>query len=330
MNRIVVWALAAVCGIAIATAGAASWAQGGLAAAKAAFARGSTLFDKGDFIASAEAFREAYRLNPSWKLFYNIGQAEAAAKRYGLALDAFEQYLAEGGDEIAPDRNDEVIAEIKRLRELVGSIEIKAPEGAVIFVDGLERGTAPLPGAIKVATGVEHAVRAEKDGAVLESRTIRVGGGDTAVVELGLPKSDVGPAPVQPGYVGGGTPSPAPSEGSPLKTGGWVTLGVGAAVAIAGGAVGGVALSLDKRLQDDCQNNECGPAQHDDVDKRDSLGVVSTVLIVAGAAVAVTGAVLLIVGYKKDETSDAPGTAELSLVPAAGPGFAGAALSGRF
>ena len=31
------------------------------------------------------------------------GQAEAAGKRYGLALEAFEKYLAEGGDEEPTD-----------------------------------------------------------------------------------------------------------------------------------------------------------------------------------------------------------------------------------
>ena len=329
MKKIIVWLLAVSCGIAIATAGTASWAQGEAAAAKKAFAQGSKLFDKGDFPAAADAFREANRLNPSWKLFYNIGQAEAAAKHYGLALEAFERYLAEGGDEVAPDRNDEVITEIKRLRELVGSVEIKAPEGAAIFVDDFESGTAPLPGAIKLAAGVDHAIRAQKDGAELESRTVRVGGGDTIVVELGLQKPVEGPAPVPAAGAEQRAPTPSTSKGSPIETWGWVTLGVGAAVAIAGGVVGGMALSLDKQLQDDCTGNQCGPAQHDDLGKRDSLGFASTVLIVSGAAVAATGAVLLIVGYKKAETNDAPG-AEVSLVPAAGPGYAGAAFAGRF
>jgi tetratricopeptide (TPR) repeat protein len=146
MNRITVWLLAAACGIAITTAGATARAQKDADPAKAAFAGGSRLFDKGDFPAAAEAFREANRLNPSWKLYYNIGRAEAAAERYGLALEAFEQYLAEGGD------------------------------------------------------------------------------------------------------------------------------------------VGGMALSLDKQLKKDCANNQCLPAQHDDIAKRDKLGVASTVLIVAGAA----------------------------------------------
>jgi hypothetical protein len=332
MKKTIFCVLAISCGMAITAAGAAARAEGDAAAAKAAFARGSKLFDKGDFPAAADAFREANRFNPSWKLYYNIGQAEAAAKRYGLALEAFEQYLAEGGDEVAPDRNNEVMKEIKRLRELVGSVEIKAPEGAAIFVDDFEHGKAPLPGAIKLSAGIDHSIRAEKDGAVLESRTIRVSGGDTTVVELGLPKPEEGPAPVPAAGAGQDAPSPASAatDASPLKLWGWVTLGVGAAVAIGGGVVGGMALSLDKQLKKDCTNNECPPAQHDDIAKRDKLGVASTALIAAGAAVAATGAVLLIVGYKKDETSDAPGTAEVSFVPAAGPGFAGAALMGRF
>ena len=331
MKKTVVWVLAVSCAIAIATAGMASWAQGDAAGAKKAFSKGSKLFDKGDFPAAADAFREAYRLNPSWKLYYNIGQAEAAAKHYGLALEAFERYLAEGGDEVAPDRNDEVIAELKRLRELLGSAEIKAPEGALIIVDDFETGTAPLPGAIKLVAGVDHVIRAEKDGAVLESRTVRVSSGDSIVIELGLPKPVDGPAPAPAASAEQhAAPAQAKGEGAPLKTWGWVTLGVGAAVAIAGGVVGGVALSLDKKLQDDCQDNVCDtPAQHDDISKRDSMGVASTVLIISGAAVAATGVVLLIVGYKKAETNDATG-AEVSLVPAAGPGFAGAAFAGRF
>jgi hypothetical protein len=330
MKNIAVWVLAVSCGIAIATAGATSSAQKAKDPAKAAFAKGNKLFDSGDFAGAAEAFREANRLNPSWKLFYNIGQAEAAAKHYGLALEAFERYLAEGGDEVAPDRNDEVIAEIKRLRELLGSVEIKAPDGALIIVDDFESGTAPLPGAVKLAAGVDHVIRAEKDGAVLESRTVRVSSGDTVVVELGMPKPEQGPAAAPAASADPGAASSSPAGGSPLKTWGWVTLGVGAAVAIAGGVVGGIALSLDKKLQDDCQNNECTtPAQYDDISKRDTMGLASTVLIISGAAVAATGAVLLIVGYKKAETNDATG-AEVSLVPAAGPGFAGAALAGRF
>ncbi|MCK9461397.1 MAG: hypothetical protein M0R80_17340 [Proteobacteria bacterium] len=109
MKRPIAWLVATSCAAAVTTAGVASSAQDEADPAKAAFGLGGELFDKGDYAAAADAFREANRLKPSWKLFYNIGQAEAAGRRYGLALEAFERYLIEGGDEIAADRNDEVI-----------------------------------------------------------------------------------------------------------------------------------------------------------------------------------------------------------------------------
>lgn len=329
MRRVVVFLLVT----SLALAGSVAAAQGDVKAAKTAFAKGSALFDKGDFVPAAEAFREANRLNPSWKLYYNIGQAEAAAKRYGLALEAFEKYLAEGGDEVALERNDEVLAEIKRLRELVGALDIRAPEGAAVSIDGIESGTAPLPGTIKVAAGSDHTIRAEKDGAIIEERVVRVSGGETAVVELGAAERDSGEdkSPAGPDAPASPEAAAAPAgDGSALKTWGWVTLGVGAAVAVGGGIAGGVALSVDRKLEDDCLNGQCQPPQHDEIDKRDTLGVVSTVLVAAGAAVAATGAVLLIVGYKRGESGGAPEGAEVSLLPSAGPGFAGAALSGRF
>ena len=59
----------------------------------------ATIWLYGDkkFKEAADAFRLANHLRRSWKLLYNIGQCEAAAKRYGMALDAFERYVAEGG-----------------------------------------------------------------------------------------------------------------------------------------------------------------------------------------------------------------------------------------
>ena len=61
-----------------------------------AFQEGKRLYGDKKFKEAADAFRLANHLRRSWKLLYNIGQCEAAAKRYGMALDAFERYVAEG------------------------------------------------------------------------------------------------------------------------------------------------------------------------------------------------------------------------------------------
>jgi tetratricopeptide (TPR) repeat protein len=84
--------------------------------AEVAYGKGRDLFEQGKYVKAAGSFRKAYELKPNWKILYNIGQCEAAAKRHGLALKAFEEYLSRGGDDIPPERKDEVPAEISRLK----------------------------------------------------------------------------------------------------------------------------------------------------------------------------------------------------------------------
>ncbi len=153
--------------------------------ARASFDRGLEAFHEQKYFEAADAFREAYRLKKTWKLLFNIGQAEAAARRYGLALEAFERYLAEGGDEVGQKRTDDVITELNRLRALVGMLEVTAPAGAVVRVDGVERGRAPLAGPILVSAGVEHHIVVKQGERVLLERMVRLTGNQTKRLEVG-------------------------------------------------------------------------------------------------------------------------------------------------
>jgi len=150
--------------------------------AQQAYRDGIALFEKGAYKQAAEAFRKAYSVKVFWKMHYNIGQSEVAAHRYGLALDSFETYLVEGGDDIQMDRREEVLAEIQRLRLLVGVIELAAEPGAELIIDGSTRGTVPFPGMIRVAAG-EHQIIIRKDGEVLRSQKIKIAGGMTTKVD---------------------------------------------------------------------------------------------------------------------------------------------------
>ena len=108
--------------------------SGSSSSPEALFEKGTSLFQKGDYAAAARAFREANEVRPTWRLHYNIGQSEAAAKHHGRALEAFEAYLSEGGDDVPADRREEVIREIEQLRKMVGMLDIRAPDGAVAQV----------------------------------------------------------------------------------------------------------------------------------------------------------------------------------------------------
>jgi hypothetical protein len=288
--------------------------------ARASFKAAVGKFDAGDYEAAVALFREAYGLNPSWKLLYNIGQCEAALKRHGEALDVFEQYLSQGGDEVPVERREEVLAEVKRLRELSGSIEVAAPEGALVVVDGVERGRAPLSGRIRLAAGVDHAVRIELDGKALLERDVRVGGEENLVLDA----NPSAPAPVA-------AATQVADDGKAerdrkIRAGGWVGVGVGAAALVGGAITGGLALKTDKTIQSGCPGGVCPQSQYDNLDRRDTLAITTNVLLVAGAAIAATGAVLLIV-FRDKERADDPAVA---IVPIIGADGGGAAAAWRF
>ncbi len=99
-------------------------------------------------------------------MLFNIGQCEAAAKRYGLALEAFEGYLIKGGDDVPEEKRVFVDGEVKRLQGMVGAIEVEASDGAEISVDGMVRAKTPLVGPLRVEAGA-HVVVLSKDGVKL-------------------------------------------------------------------------------------------------------------------------------------------------------------------
>ena len=152
--------------------------------ASAAFNEGVELFNTEKHEEAASAFRRAYELKPSWKLQYNIGQCEAALTRYGLAIEAFEAYLGQGGDEVPVDRRDEVLGELDRMRKMVGGIKIKGPDGVEIYVDDVLRGQTPINASILVTAGISHSIVLKKDGAEVLSLNETVRGSDTMALTV--------------------------------------------------------------------------------------------------------------------------------------------------
>ena len=149
--------------------------------AKALYDQARNAFHDGKYIEAADLFRAAYEKRPAWKILYNIGQSEAAAARYGLALEAFELYLVKGADDVGDDRRDEVLKEVERLRLLVGFLKIEGEDGLTLTVDGVVRGETPFAGPIRVAAGA-HAVALKKGEDVLVNESFTIAGGVTSTV----------------------------------------------------------------------------------------------------------------------------------------------------
>jgi hypothetical protein len=288
--------------------------------AREALDKAKALFDAERYSDAAQAFRSAHRLNPSWKLWYNIGQSEAAANHIGLALQAFEAYLSEGGDGVPVEKEEEVTAEVERLRKLVGYLEFSVPDSHLVMVDELYRGIAPLPGALPVAAGTVHRVRILRDDNFeVLSKEVVVNGQQSTLISLS-PSTDAHSepkihenaksytgAPVEPAATPARPASPVPvvdikdmkSEApkpSPTVPVGIAVASTGVAILIAAIGTGVAAKSIDNRLTNDCPEGECSSAYWDDNGKMQNLQASTNILIGIGSAFALSGVILVSVG----------------------------------
>lgn len=303
------------------------------ARAEAAFQEGVSLYRDGSFTEAADAFRRANRLRMNWKILYNIGQSEASAKRSGLALQAFEEYLTRGGDDVSIERRDQVLQEIRRLKLLVGHLEIDAPDGAAVLVDGDERERTPLEGPVMISAGVPHQIKIVLGDETLLERTVRVSGGTTQKLVVEPPRAESTPAAPQPPPKA----EPLPTEdGVTLKndstavsrTPRWVagitTAALGGALVVAGGALGGVALSKGIGLESNYPNG-IPQTEHGETKTVDNMALAADILIGAGAVAAVTGTILLILDRRHRRHAE-----DASVQPAIGIGAAGVTVRGTF
>lgn len=154
--------------------------------ARERFARGVQLFHEGSFEASLAEFQKAYQLAPSYRLHYNIAQVQYELHNYVESLRAFWKYLAQGGNEVAAARRNEVEAEIKKLEKRVGFLSVSASEdGAQIAVDGVPMGISPFSAPVLVNPGARR-VTATKAGFVPAQSTVTAAGGERLLVTLQL------------------------------------------------------------------------------------------------------------------------------------------------
>lgn len=261
------------------------------AEASSHFRRAVDLFQDGLFRPALVELKRAYEIAPNYRVLYNIGQAHMALGEFVEAIQAYEEFLKQGGSEIDAARRSELQGQLEQLRRNTALVAIRVSEpGAMVSVDGKEVGKAPLADNVVLSVG-QHRISALAEDGSSASEEMNVAGGDFREVTLTLVAAAAAAGPV---LEAESVPEKPPMAARKK----WAIglLGSAGALAVVGG---GLALSA-RSANDDYQkalNTEPGDpdaiqSAHDQLSRR---ALAADVMFGAALAVGVTGVVLMFV-----------------------------------
>lgn len=265
-----------------------------------------------DYNAALAEFRRAYELMEGHPRRYlelsNIGRCYQGLGQYDRAMEFYERYLREGGDQ-ADDRA-QVEASIRALRDILGTlvIETNVPE-AEVWVDSRQVGTAP--GRVHVPGG-RHVVELRARGHAPSRQEVELASQQTVPMTFSL--EVLGRAGLRPTFF-------------------WITAGVAAAAAATGGVFGVLALSarsdVDARL---ASTNDATrfSVSGDDAQHIRTLSLTADVLFASGAALAIGATVLAFLTDWHGASREGAPRPTARLVPSLAPSAAGVQLVGSF
>jgi hypothetical protein len=276
-------------------------------------------YEQGSWAQAFEKFQaaDAASHSPVFRLY--MARAKRNLSKLVEARAVYRELIAE---KLADDANSswkqaqvDGRAELTALEASIPTIVVKAPDAGANAALSIDNKPGFLGQPVEVDPG-EHELKLT-DGARTSSKKITVRAGERDVaVEMTLSSDTSSPGP-GPGPVGPGDPPPPKeqptTEGSIVP--GVVLLSVGGAALIAGGILGGVALSIDSDITDNCTAAGCTDGRTADELKSDqdtslALAHASTGTLIGGGVLAAVGVVLVIVR---------PGGGEAAPAVSAGP-----------
>ncbi len=302
-----------------------------VAAADALFNKAVADMEAGHFDTACPALAESQHLDPRTGTLFAIASCNSKAGKIATASTFYEDYLRSVGDLAATarakhaDRVKIAHVELDKLRPRIPTLKLVLPAAtpaasARVRRDGTELSAASLGIALPIDPGA-HVVTLEVPGRAPAEHRVTVEKGQSAVVELAVgallgaqaPPPPLVAAPVAPA---GAAPASGSAEGG-RRLGAYVAGGAGVALVVVGAVTGGLALGKKSVVGADCQGLVCSSTGEAAVNAGKTLGTVSTVGFVVGAAGLAAGAVLFFT---------APGRAKVEVT--AGPGGAAATLKG--
>jgi hypothetical protein len=196
--------------------------------ARARFKEGVEYYDKGQYELARAAFLQAYALKKHPAVLLNLAWS---CLKSGHALEAeryFRQFLSEG-KEITDKQRVDANDGLGQTHAKLGRIEVSAPSGTEVTIDGERAGTAPIADLIPVEAGA-HTVKFKSPDGGTETDSVSVMGGEKVVARYSRgnaiatttptptplpPQPATEPSPQPPPPVSKGRDETGPSEATP-------------------------------------------------------------------------------------------------------------------
>ncbi len=266
--------------------------------ARTLFLQGQEAYQHGDYEAAVEHWERAYALDARPALQYNLAQAYGRLGRLVEERDALERYIASADpeDSLLSAARARVATLRERLARTALRVEGGAP-GAVLLVDGEERGRLPLTDPLSVEPG-SHAIEARAEGYA----TFR----STAIV----PPSEVVDVQVAMAEL---TSAPVPVSAIALFAG-------GGAVLVGGGTLGVISF---------VKSGDAIPGSRS-ADRAHAMALTADIMYGVGGAALVTGLVLYLVRDDEGDGDPDGAGARIDVAPMITAEGAGIGLGGRF
>jgi hypothetical protein len=230
--------------------------------AERAYSQGVAAYNKHDYEAARAAFAASLELAPRTDTVLNVALAELYGGHALDALNHFRRFVS------APDAGSDRVAEVRstlipRAESQIGRIEIDAPPGATILVDGAAAGASPLAKPVEVMPG-DHVVAAVVNGKRSPNVALQAVAGEMVHARIEGSSNVATPplVPTAPTSADGAAPT---SDATPAR--GWPTaekiavIGVGSVAVVSLGL--GIVLGLrsnSERSQADSYRATLGPS----------------------------------------------------------------------
>jgi hypothetical protein len=345
MKRTFVVAIAALSLGALAPGRAFAQDASNQAAAQALFEQARQLMADGKFAEACPKLVESERLDPGAGTLMNLGHCYEKNGQSASAWVTFKDAAAAADLKHRADWSSRARERAQALEPTLSRLTIEVPpdariSGLQVRRDGVEVGAAVWGTPIPIDPG-DHAIEASAPAKKTWSKATKIGAAaEQAHVVVPSLQDEPGPSgasasvaatPATPAKTvvtplpEPSTPPPTHSDGSTQRTLGLVIGGAGIVGVAVGSVFGILAMGSESSSKNLCPTDACASAAavQDDANAR-TQATVSTVAMIAGGAVLVTGAVIFFTAPKGKAVTG------LRVMPAIGAGEIGLRLGGAW